>query len=53
MGKAVITPFQENDGGYVRADAGGVSSNKSCTYAYRILQVKVFANFCYSVTRLY
>jgi adenylate cyclase len=24
LGKAVITPFQENDGGYVRADAGGV-----------------------------
>jgi adenylate cyclase len=24
LGKAVITPFQENDGGYVRADAAGV-----------------------------
>src|SRR4028119_1333825 len=24
LGKAVITPFEENDGGYVRADAGGV-----------------------------
>jgi len=24
LGKAVITPFEENDGGYVRADAAGV-----------------------------
>lgn len=24
LGKAVITPFEKNDGGYVRADAGGV-----------------------------